>query len=97
LLIRGIGPGLTQFGVSGVLAAPQIILFNSLSQAIGSNAGWGGGSTLAAAFAQVGAFTLPTTSADSAMLVTLPPGAYTVQLSGANGTSGISLIELYEL
>ena len=97
LLIRGIGPTLTQYGVSGVLASTQLTLFNGASQAIGSNSGWGGGSALAAAFAQYGLFPLPANSTDSAMIVTLSPGLYTVQLSGANNTSGIGLIEVYEM
>ena len=46
---------------------------------------------------QVGAFTLPTTSADSAVLVTLPAGAYTVQVSGVNGATGNALVEIYEV
>ncbi|MDO8545551.1 MAG: NHL repeat-containing protein [Opitutaceae bacterium] len=97
LLIRGIGPALTQFGVGGALAAPQLTLFNSAGQVIGNNAGWGGGSVLTAAFAQVGAFPLPAFSADSALLVTLPAGLYTVQVSGANASTGIALIEVYEM
>lgn len=97
LLIRGIGPALTQFGVTGALTAPQLTLFNSAGAQIGSNAGWGGGGALVAAFAQVGAFALPTGSADSAILVTLPPGAYTVQVNGAADATGIALIEVYEM
>ncbi len=97
LLIRGVGPALTQFGVVGALGAPQLTLFNAAGAQIGSNSGWGGGATLAAAFAQVGAFALPTGSADSAILVTLPPGAYTVQVNGAANATGIALIEVYEM
>ena len=97
LLIRGIGPGLSQFGVAGVLSATQITIFDSTSTAIGSNAGWGGGSTLTAAFTQVGAFSLPANSADSAMLVTLPSGSYTVEVVGLNGQTGIALVEVYEV
>ncbi|MCX6952897.1 MAG: hypothetical protein NTV51_12145 [Verrucomicrobia bacterium] len=97
LLIRGVGPALTQFGVDGALAAPQLTLFNAAGVQIGTNAGWGGGAVLAAAFAKVGAFGLPTTSADSALLVTLPPGLYTVQVSGVNSTTGIALVEVYEM
>jgi len=97
LLIRGVGPALTQFGVDGVLAVPQLTLFNAAGAQIGTNAGWGGGTVLAAAFAKVGAFGLPATSADSALLVTLPPGLYTVQVSGANSTTGVALVEVYEM
>jgi hypothetical protein len=44
---------------------------------------------------QVGAFALPTGSRDAAMVVTLPPGNYTVQASGVNSTTGVALIEVY--
>lgn len=97
LLIRGIGPTLAVFGVGGVLATPQLALFNSTGQQIAFNAGWGGGAALAAAFASVGAFPLTVTAVDAAMLVTLPPGSYTVQVSGANNTTGVGLIEVYEM
>jgi len=97
LLIRAIGPALTQFAVAGALATPQLTLFNSDGVAIGTNTGWGGGATLSTAFTRVGAFQLTAGSADSAMLVTLPPGAYTVQVSGANNTTGVGLIEVYEM
>jgi hypothetical protein len=97
LLIRGVGPALTQFGVAGALATPQLTLFNAAGQIINANASWGGGATLAAAFAQVGAFALPAASADSAILVTLPPGLYTVQVNGAASATGIALIEVYEV
>ncbi len=50
-----------------------------------------------AAFGTVGAFQLPVGSTDSAMLVTLPNGLYTVQVSGANNTTGVGLIEVYEM
>jgi sugar lactone lactonase YvrE len=96
VLIRGIGPGLTQFGVAGVLSATQITLFDSTGTPIGSNAGWGGGATLTAAFLHVGAFALDPNSADSAMLVSLPAGSYTVEVVGLNGATGIALAEVYD-
>jgi hypothetical protein len=46
----------------------------------------------------VGAFTWgPSASPDSAILVTLPPGAYTAEVSGASGDSGMALVEVYEV
>ena len=96
LLIRGIGPGLAAFGVAGVLAATQITLFDSTGTAMATNAGWGGGSVLTAAFAQVGAFSIAANSEDSAMLVSLPAGVYTVEVVGLNGATGIALVEVYE-
>jgi hypothetical protein len=51
----------------------------------------------AALSAKVGAFGLAAGSADSAMVVTLSPGAYTAQVTDANGQTGIALVEIYEL
>jgi hypothetical protein len=45
----------------------------------------------------VGAFSLDPQSDDTVLLVTLPPGAYTAQVSGANSTTGVGLIEVYEV
>jgi hypothetical protein len=51
---------------------------------------------LAAAFTATGAFPLPLASKDAALLVTLQPGAYTAQVSGIGGTTGVALVEVYE-
>jgi hypothetical protein len=45
----------------------------------------------------VGAFALPTGSRDAVLLLTLPPGAYTAQISGVADTTGVGLIEVYEV
>ena len=97
LLIRAVGPTLASYGVSGVLAQPTLTVYNAAGVSVASNTIWGGGSALSSAMTQVGAFTLPTTSADSAVLVTLPAGAYTVQVSGVNGATGNALVEIYEV
>jgi len=97
LLIRGIGPGLGTFGVAGPLAAPQLAVFGTRGNLIASNTGWGGTAALVAAFGQVGAFPLAASSADDALIVTLPPGAYTAQVTGAAGGTGIALLEVYDL
>ena len=100
VLIRAVGPGLTQFGVGGVLADPQLRLFNAAGTATDTNDDWASTPALAAAhgnaFTQTGAFGLPAASKDAALLVTLQPGAYTAQVSGANNTSGVALVEVYE-
>jgi len=97
VLLRGIGPtlGTAPFNVPAALAQPQIELFNSAGAVIQSNSGWGGTAALSAAFAQAGAFPLPAGSADAAMIVSLPAGSYTLQLSGVNGTTGVGLVEVY--
>lgn len=100
LLIRGIGPTLELFGVTGVLANPRLELHttvNNLDTTVASNSGWGGSAALSATFAQVGAFGLPATSADAALLITLTPGSYTAQVAGAGNTTGVALVEVYEV
>ncbi|WP_414664622.1 choice-of-anchor tandem repeat GloVer-containing protein [Horticoccus sp. 23ND18S-11] len=98
VLIRAVGPtlGAAPFNVPGVVADPQLTLFSGQTR-IGSNDNWGGTATLSAAFAQVGAFTLPPTSTDAALLISLAPGSYTAQVNGANNTTGIALVEVYEV
>lgn len=97
VLIRGVGPTLaTSFGLTGTLANPQLSLYDSNGNTLQSNAGWANNSLLASAAAQVGAFPLVSGSLDTAMLVTLNPGAYTAQVTGLSGTSGIALIEIYD-
>jgi hypothetical protein len=97
VLIRVIGPTLSVYGVANVLLQPSLTLYNSAGSSIASNTVWGGGGALTQAMAQVGAFNLPSGSSDSALLITLPAGAYTVQASGLNGTAGNALVEIYEI
>jgi hypothetical protein len=63
-----------------------------------TNAGWAGDSNIATAAAWVGAFSWGQLATnDAAVLVTLPPGAYTANVSGASGDSGVALVEVYEV
>jgi uncharacterized delta-60 repeat protein len=96
VLIRGIGPGLARLGVSNTLADPQITLFSAEGRALNySNDDWSGPS-LAPAFERVGAFPLEGGSKDAAVIATVSPGNYTVQLTGKAGATGATLIEIYE-
>jgi hypothetical protein len=95
MLIRGIGPSLSQFGVGGVLANPQVSIYDSTGTLVAQNNGWNGDPVLESTFSQVGAFDLPANSSDAALVVTLAPGSYSVQVSGANGTTGHALAEVY--
>jgi len=100
VLIRGVGPALAQFGLTGLLAQPVLTLFSAAGTVIATNTGWGTNSNsaqIAAAFTATGAFALPLDSADSALLVSLPPGSYTAEVSGLNGTEGVALAEVYEI
>jgi hypothetical protein len=100
LLVRAVGPTLSGFGVSGALANPTMTLFSGPT-ALGTNDNWSSNATtgpqIAAAAAQVGAFSLPSGSQDAALLLTLAPGPYTIQVSGVGGTGGICLVEVYEV
>jgi len=100
----------TLFTAASVLANPQLILYDSSGAQIATSIGWGNSPTLgdssaaagvvpatAAIFSQLGAFSLGSGSADCAMVVTLPPGDYTAQVSGVGSTIGIALVEVYEV
>ena len=111
VIIRGDGPALSGFGVTGALANTSLTLTTSGGALIASNSGWStapvagpaatGGIVIqpltSALAAKVGAFPLHSGSNDSAIVATLPPGAYTAQVTGANGTTGIALVEVYEV
>ena len=97
VLIRATGPTLAAFGMTGVLPDPKLDLTTATGTAISTNTKWGGSSQIAATAAQVGAFAWPANSADSAILVTLQPGNYTALVSGASGTTGDVLLEVYDV
>jgi sugar lactone lactonase YvrE len=99
VLIRAIGPTLTNFSVSGVLAQPTLTVFDSSGNMVATNTGWStnaNAATIATEAATIGAFALPSGSADCALLLTLQPGAYTAQVSGVGGATGIALVEAYQ-
>lgn len=102
MLIRGAGPTLTALGVPGVLANPQITLVDQESgRTLKTNDDWFASgdetSIIAAASQSAGAFPLGNGSRDAAMIVMLPPGAYTVQLSGVGNTTGVGIVEVYDV
>ncbi len=96
LLIRAIGPTLANFGVGGVLADPQMDVYSG-STRISGNDNWGGSPGLIAAFQTYGAFSLLPSTRDAALVTSLPPGGYTVQVRGVGDTTGVALVEVYEL
>ena len=108
-LIRGIGPTLLKppFNISGALLDPFLEIYRG-ETLLRENDDWdsppNGQAALRDAAKKVGAFALVETrdtalrtGLDSAMLITLPPGSYTAKLSGFEGTTGIGLIEIYEV
>lgn len=92
-LARGIGPTLTNFGVAGALEDPRLSLFSGTTE-FASNDDWEAND--ADTFQSVGAFALPDDSADAAIVTSLAPGAYTMQITGADGQTGVSLAEIYD-
>lgn len=98
VLVRAVGPTLAGFGVGGTLANPKLELFNASSVKVADNDDWAGTAELKAAFASVGAFAFASDgSRDAALTATLQPGSYTAQISGVGGTTGVALVEVYEL
>ncbi len=96
LLVRAVGPTLTSFGVTGVLLDPKLELYSG-TRLLGSSDDWGNDSDIAYAAALVGGFPLASGSKDSAILISLPPGSYTAQVSGVANTTGVGLVELYDV
>lgn len=101
MLIRAIGPTLSQFNVTDSLANPTMRLVRLSDGAqVDQNDDWGSGpnaAAVAAAIAEARAFVLPAGSRDSAITATLSPGNYTANIEGVGGTTGTALIEAYEL
>lgn len=97
VLIRAAGPGLSGFGVGGVLADPKLTLFRDATR-LAENDNWPSSPEVVSAFATTGAFPFVARARDAVLLVTLPPGAYTAQVSGVSPTvSGVALVEIYTL
>lgn len=93
MVVRGIGPALTGFGVSGALTDPLVELRQGQTL-VQSNDNWAAGD--ATAMAAVGAFALPASSRDATLVATLPAAAYTAQISPVTaGASGVALVEIY--
>jgi uncharacterized repeat protein (TIGR02543 family) len=100
VLVRGVGPTLAAYGVAGALADPQLTVFSAAGTAIASNDNWSTAANaglVAAAAAQLYDFALPVGSKDAALLLTLNPGTYTAQVAGVGNTTGVALIEVYEV
>jgi uncharacterized protein (DUF1800 family) len=106
LLLRAVGPTLgTAFGLSGVMANPTLTLTTSTGTVLATNDDWGtpvgaGAATaaqLSAAFTASGAFALPAGSQDAAIIATLATGNYTMKVTGVGGSTGMALVEVYDL
>ena len=102
VLIRAIGPSLGTLGVNGALADPTLELHDITGALIGQNDNWRttqtGGLIVEDQFLGIHATGIPPINdAESAIIATLDPGAYTCILAGANSSTGIALVEVYDL
>ena len=93
VLVRGIGPSLTALGVVGALSNPTLTIFNSQDVALAANDDW-----RATQETEIAATPFaPANDLQSAIVATLSPGSYTAIVRGKNGTTGVALVEVYEL
>ena len=92
VILRAIGPSLTDFGVAGALADPVLELRALDGSVIATNDDWTSNRTAIEATGLQ-----PNKDLESAIVATLDPGAYTAIVSGTNGTTGVGLVEAYDL
>ncbi|HEY3658877.1 MAG TPA: hypothetical protein VGL34_28215 [Steroidobacteraceae bacterium] len=102
VVVRAIGPSLSAFGVANALANPKLEIHDGTGALIASNDNWQvtqiGGIIASNQVDSIGASQLaPTQANESAIVATLPPGNYTAVVSGVNSTTGVALVEVYDL
>jgi hypothetical protein len=91
--VRAIGPSLIPLGVTDALADPTLELRDSNGALLGINDNWRSDNE-----AEIEATGLePTNDLESAILMSLPPGAYTAIVAGSGDTAGVALVEIYHL
>jgi N-acetylneuraminic acid mutarotase len=102
VIVRAIGPELTHYGVPNALADPTLELHDGTGALIASNDNWVrtiiGGIITANQFRDLlGSGYAPTDLRESAIIVDLPAGNYTMIVRGVNNTTGVALVEVYDL
>jgi DNA-binding beta-propeller fold protein YncE len=95
LLVRALGPSLSQFNISGALPDPMLELRGGGGALLCANDNWTDDSAAAEAVRQSGV--APQNERESAIVATLAPGSYTAVVSGKSGATGTGLIEIYDL
>ena len=94
LVMRALGPTLSRFGVPGVLQNPTLELHNAAGALIAFNDNWGDAPNKQQI---IDAHLAPPNAAEPAILATLNPGNYTAIVRGANNTTGVALVEGYDI
>ena len=101
VIIRALGPELTEHGVAGALRNPTLELYNGTGELIASNDNWvrtiiGGIITQSQVGDIVTSGYVPSNELESAIIADLPPGNYTAIVRGVNDTTGVGLVEVYD-
>ena len=94
IVVRGIGPSLSDFGVPNVLANPTLELRNNNGTLLLANNDWQDDPIQASEITAAGL--APTNDLESGIAATLPPGLYTALLAGMNNGTGNGLVEVYD-
>ena len=102
MIIRAIGPELTPFGINDALANPRLELHNRTGALVGRNDDWQttilGGVITANQVSDIqNSGHAPTAASESAIIADLQPGNYTAVVRGVNNTTGVGLVEVYDL
>ena len=102
VIVRAIGPELTQFGIPDVLANPILELHNRSGALIAANDDWqttiiGGIITSSQVSDIQNSGHAPTAASESAIIADLQPGNYTAIVRGVSNTTGVALVEVYDL
>jgi hypothetical protein len=94
IVIRGIGPSLSAFGVPNPLQDPTLELRDKDGNLLQSDNDWQDDSAQATEITAAGL--APSNTKESAIAATLPPGPYTAILAGLNNGTGVGLVEVYD-
>jgi hypothetical protein len=94
IVVRGLGPSLSSFGIANPLADPTLELRDENGTLILANNDWQDNATQAAEITL--ANLAPSNAKESAIAATLPPGLYTAILAGANNGTGVGTVEVYD-
>lgn len=95
IAIRGRGPSLGQFGLSPVLEDPMLEVRDSNGALVVANDDWDDDPNTAAELTSRGL--APMHPKEAGIFITLPPGAFTAILFGKNDSTGIGLVEVYDV
>jgi hypothetical protein len=92
VMVRAIGPSLSKAGVVGALADPSLQVYDATGQQVGLNDNWNAHRVEALVSGLA-----PTDEREAALILTLQPGAYTAVVRGVTASTGVAVVEVYDL